>query len=167
MHRVSTRRVFQALGTTLVTAPLAAACFIGSSIRSPFGETEKTTSRSLPMLRLWYSVGLLVCGAVMLSFATPWWEPSQVDWLFGRNLLGFSGFSFLSARVLGAGLSWAPPLAYGATVLLAGNNLGEGWAWPVQPIGDVPSVLIASALFVSGLTVVCLTGARDTPGDNG
>lgn len=164
-------RLFQApLPVLLVLAPLAAACSMGLSTRSPFGETEETSSRPLPVLRLGHLMGLLACGAITLSFITPSWGPGQADWLLARNLLGFAGLSLLSARVLGAGLSWAPPFAYGALVLVAGRDLrGEWarWAWPTQPIGDTPSAVIVGVLFVAGLVILCLAGARETPGEEG
>ena len=111
----------------LVLAPLAA-CSIGLSTRSPFGETEETSSRPLPVQRLGHLAGLLASGAIALSFVTPYWGLGQVDWLLARNLLGFAGLSLLSARMLGADLSWAPPFAYGALVLVAGRDLRGEWA---------------------------------------
>lgn len=161
-------RLFQTLVPVPVVAPLAAACLMGLSIRSPFGEIETTTSRPLPVLRLGHLAGLLAYGAVTLSFATPQWGMDQADWLFARNLLGFTGLSLLSARVLGSGSSWVPPFAYGAIVLIAGRDVrGEwtGWVWPTQPIEDVPSAFVASVLLAAGLIVACLTGAREIPGE--
>ena len=163
-------RLFQALVPMLVVLPVAAACLVGLSARSPFGEVETTTSRPLPLLRFGHLAGLLAYGAVALSFATPLWGMDQVDWLLARNLLGFAGLSLLSARVLGSGLSWMPPFAYGSIVLIAGRDIkGEWtrWAWPTQPVEDVPSAFVAGVLLIAGFAIACLTEAREPPREEG
>lgn len=39
---------------------------------------------------------------------------NQAGWTMAHNLSGLVGLALLGARMLGSGLSWVAPLAYGA-----------------------------------------------------
>lgn len=148
----------------LLFAPLAAACIVGVGTRSPFGEIERTLSYPLPALRLFHLAGLLACGSLMLSIATIGWDLPYTGLIVTRNVLGLSGLAFITARIVGSGLSWTLPLAYVALVQLAGRD-SEGewsqWAWPAHPFTDYLSGLLAATLLVVGLLTACFFGPRE------
>lgn len=154
--------------TASLLVPLVAACAIGFSARSPFGEEEQTASRSLPNIRFCHIVGLFVYGVLVLSVATLAWELEYAGWTLTRNFAGLVGLALLSARVVGSGLSWVVPLAYGVlavTVNILSDNPPKGmwtsWVWwPLQSATNFPSIAVALALLVLGLWNICLHGAR-------
>ena len=151
--------------TTIV--PLGAAIVIGASAGSPFGESERTASRSLPVLRLGHVGGLLVGGAVTLG-AVGAVGPSEVGvWPMVRNGAGFAGLALLGARSLGAGTAWVPPTAYGLAVHAAadaGAAPAAWWLWPLRDPSDRLAWTAALGLVVAGLGAVACYGARDAVG---
>lgn len=168
-YEIPEKVIEEILTAASLIVPLVAACAIGLSARSPFGEEEQTSSRSLPRVRFCHLGGLLACGMLMLSLAALAWEMNQAGWTMARNLSGLVGLALLGARMLGSGLSWVAPLAYGAlavTVNILSANPPKGqwtrWAWwPLQPATDLPSVVVAFTLLVLGLGSVCLYRIRD------
>jgi hypothetical protein len=85
-----------------------------------------------------------------------------------RNLVGFAGLVLLAARIVGARLSWVPPLAFDFFAWLTArkpDDTYEPWAWPLQPGTDALSWIVALILLASGFGVVCLTGTREPPGE--
>ncbi len=72
----------------LLFVPLVAACVIGVSTRSPFGDSKQTSARSLPALRFLYLAGLLVWGALAHSLAATAWRLPQAELILARTLLG-------------------------------------------------------------------------------
>ena len=157
----------------LALMPLAAAVVVGASARSPFGDIERTASYPLPAMRLGHLAGLLLLGALSLALAGADWRWEAPGWVLARNLLGYAGLAFLGARVLGVGLSWVPPLAYGVLSVAIGvigqTDDGETafarWAWPLHPAAHRPSALLALSLLAAGIALVALLGARDGQGE--
>ncbi len=157
------------LTTVSLLVPLVAACAIGFSARSPFGEEEETASRSLPVARLLHLGGLLVCGALLLSLATLTWELDHAGLAVGRNLAGLAGLALLTVRLLPSSLSWIGPFAYSVlavTVNILSDDPPEGeWTrwiwWPLQPATDLPPAVVALTLLALGLGGVCLYRVRD------
>ena len=156
----------------LVYGTLAAACVIGVGVHSPFGEVECTTARSLPSLRLGHTAGLLLCAALALTACLIVFDlrnavPAYPFLMLLRNIVGLTGLALLAARLFGAWVSWAPPLAFVAVVSLVGrrpDGTFPTWAWQMQPGNDNLSWAISFALFLAGLALICLLGARDTTG---
>lgn len=149
--------------------PLIAACVIGLSARSPFGEEEETASRYLPAVRLYHLGGLLVCGLLMLSLMASTWELDYAEGTLARNLAGLTGLALLTARALSSSLSWMGPIAYGVlaiTINVLSEDPPEGewtrWVWwALQPATDLLPVIVAVTLLIIGLVSVCLTRMRE------
>jgi hypothetical protein len=166
------------LVVVLVFAPLAAACVLGASTHSPFGDTERVVPYSLPLLRLGHLVGLLLLVAPLLclTVASPQPDakimpdriPDYPALVMTRNLIGSVGFAFLAARAVGAYLSWTLPVTFVLILpLVAGGTGGMRWAWPAQPATDGLSWAIALVLFVVGLAAVVLWGTATQDGEPG
>lgn len=158
-----------ALTPVLLFGPLAAACVLGVSAYSPFGDIERSASRSLPVLRFAYLGALLAYALLTLFVVASRWNLPYAELSIARNLLGLSGLAFLAACILGPRLSWVLPLTYSLLIPLVGRgSSGEEfvrWAWPVQPASDPLSGVTAIVLFAVGFGVVCLYGTRDAAED--
>lgn len=157
----------------LTMTPIALATVLGVSVRSPFGDVEQTVSFPLPALRLGHLGGLLAWGGVgMLAVAASWpaqgAEWSLGEWSLFRNLAGFTGLALLGARLLGSGLSWLVPLAYGGLALMIGGDDGKvaRWAWSVRPTTDEGSTVMAVCVLLLGLGVAGWLGSRDPTGES-
>jgi hypothetical protein len=146
-----------------MTAPLAAAVVVGTTVRSPFGEAERTASQPLPPLRLGHLALLLGYGGVGLALAGVVPDDGSLGMLL-RNGAGFAGLALIGARIFGTAASWLLPLAYGGGVFFAylirpAND--AWWRWPLQSADDGSAFAIALALLASGLAIVVIAGARD------
>ena len=145
--------------------PLACAVILGVSTHSPFGDLEFPASYPVPVLRFLHLFGMfLFCSLGLLAISTQFDVPYSGLTLI-RNLAGIAGFTFLTARVLGSGLSWTLPLVFGVAAQMMGRGHdGElyRWAWSMWPISDPLSALIAMVLFAVGLGTVSLSGARES-----
>ena len=151
-----------------LTMPLAAAAIIGTSTGSPFGESERTASRPLALLRAGHLSGLLGVAILALALAALPWGVADGGWLLVRNLAGFTGLALLTARVLGSGLSWAVPLGYAVLALLAAEaEQRPAWAWAARAATDRAAAVIAAALLLAGLALIARFGARDRLGETG
>lgn len=149
-------------------ASLAAACVIGTCVRSPFGENETVAARRMPPFRLAHLTGLIFFAALLLIFVSPGWEREGVEWVLTRNLLGLSGMAFLAAYVLGGGLSWTLPVGFVVALPFVGKT-EDGkwlwWAWTERPVEQSLSWVIALSLLALGLGVVSLLSMREVPGE--
>jgi hypothetical protein len=146
-----------------MTAPLAAAAVVGATVRSPFGEAERTASQPLPPLRLAHLTLLLAYGVAGLALASVVPDDGSLGMLL-RNGAGFVGLALIGARILGTAASWLLPLAYGGGVYFAyltRPSSDAWWRWPLQPANDDSALAIALALLATGLTIIVMTGARD------
>lgn len=161
-------------GAILFAPPLAAAMVIAAGTCVPFGESEQTASYLLPTLRLSHLLALLAWAGCGLATAAMLWSPSEmtglttagalvqpsaVGWWLVRNLVGFAGLGFLSARWLGSGRAWIIALIHGILTLTSPPHTLFGW--PTRPASDQEALVIAVVLLIMGLAVVVPKGARE------
>lgn len=141
-----------------LVAPLAPAVVIGSSTWSPLGEIEDTAGRPLVPLRLLHLGGLLACAVATLALAGLPASGDDTHWVLVRNLAGYSGLTFIGARLFGTTFvptfSWALPVGYAVLVFAAGERLGRAWAWAGQPATRDSALAIAVALLAIGLAMI-------------
>lgn len=157
--------VYYILYPVFVFAPVTIAGIVGVSARSPFDELEGLASRGLPLLRFVHLFGLFVVAAVVFVIIASGWDAPLAGPTLVRNLAGISGIALITARLLGAGLSWTAPFAFVMVAQFSGiDSQGElyRWAWHLWPVTDYTSDLIALALLAIGLLVVCFRGARES-----
>jgi membrane-bound metal-dependent hydrolase YbcI (DUF457 family) len=150
----------------LLFAPLTAACVVGMSARSPFGELERTSGYPLPVLRVVHLTSLMVCACLLLFVVAKGWNVSGVGLSMVRNVLGVSGISFIASWLLGNGLSWTLPLSFVAAVHLTGQDMNGDWslwAWPAHPATSVWANSIAATLLTSGLFAACFLKPLEIP----
>ena len=150
----------------LTLATLAAACVVGISVRSPFGDIERTVARPLPPLRLLHLGGSLAWAALVLAiglfaFDLEGARPAQPLLVLLRNLAGLTGLALLSARLIGARAAWMPPLAFVtfSTVVVRQVEGPTLWDWPFRDGTDGVPGVAALALLAVGLWVGCSYGA--------
>jgi hypothetical protein len=161
----ATRASASALFRVLFHVSLAAAMVIGVSTHAPFGEMERTASRSLPALRFGHLAILLVWSLATLDLLTLGRDQPHAWLMPCRNLAGFTGMALLAARILGSRLSWVVPFGYAVIVRLTG---AEGpaelavWVWPLQPPADGAALASALGLLGAGLAAGVRFGPRDT-----
>lgn len=154
----------------LIFATFVAASVIGASASSPFGETERTAARSLRPLRFGHLAALLLITVFLLLVVLTFFDLENVRsshpvLALVRNLGGLVGLTLLTARLIGARLSWTVPLAFVMASYLAAklpDDTFAAWAWQMQPGTDNLSWIIAAALGALGLAVVSRYGTRDT-----
>jgi hypothetical protein len=146
------------LSLSLVFIPLGPALVIGAGARSPFGDIERTASRSVGTLRFGHLIALFLFAALVLIAGSSRITVG-IDRELIRNLAGYLGLTLLAAWLIGTGLSWVVPLGYAALalVIVPGNRL----AWAVRVPIDSWSVAVAAVLVTLGLLVVTLQGTRD------
>ena len=140
-----------------------AAALVAVACGSPFGDPERATGRWLPWLRLGTALGLTAAafGALAIGAAAAHLPGGYLTVL--RNLAGITGIGLLSAAVLGGAFSWIGPMTY---AVLAGVALHDAWKtpwmWPARTTGDHGAALCAGLVFVAGMVVVMVRGARDS-----
>ncbi|NEE03434.1 hypothetical protein [Phytoactinopolyspora halotolerans] len=154
----------QARMSVVVVAPLMAA-----TLASPgLGGAAEELERSLPApWRRYRLVHVLVVAAVIgaVLAVTGLWEPRTYGAAeLVRNTLGFTGLIVGAAVVMGTRLAWLPALAYGTAVYaIAPRPIASGtawWTWPVQPWSAGAAVTVSVGIFVIGLTLYGVLGAR-------
>ncbi len=140
-----------------------AAALVAVACGGPFGDPERATGRWLPWLRLGAALGLtaVAFGAFAAGAAAAHQPGGYLTVL--RNLAGITGIGLLSAAVVGGALAWVGPMAY---AVLAGVALHDTWRtpwmWPARPPEDHGAALCAGLVFVAGMVVVTVRGARDS-----
>ncbi|WP_225847757.1 hypothetical protein [Streptomyces sp. HPF1205] len=151
----------------LLLIECAAASVVAVAARNPFGESERTTGRLLPLLRLGAAlllsataVGALVLGAVAARL-----PGGRLGVL--RDVTGLAGVGLVTAAVLGGALAWAGPLV---CTVVAEFALMESWqtpwTWPARPAHDRGAWLCAGLVFAAGTAVIAARGPRDTGADS-
>lgn len=161
--------IVEYLSPVLVFAALLVACLVAAGTGSPFGEAERTASRSLPALRFGHLAGLLAWAALSFLLVALLWGRGSAALVLLRDLAGLSGLALLTARALGSRLSWTLPVAFVVIIPLVGDGSDDRrwawWAWVDQPAGDSTSWALAVALFAVGSGLVCLSGAPNLVGE--
>jgi hypothetical protein len=148
-----------------------AAAAITVTTASPIGEPERVTGRWLPFLRLATTLALtaVAAGALIAAGAGAHLAGGALDVL--RNLAGMTGIGLLCAAILGGGLAWAGPAGYlvvGAYALYTqwhGPALTTPWLWPARPPHDLGGAICAGLVFIIGMAVITVRGARDPAGE--
>ncbi|CAN5878653.1 hypothetical protein BH23ACT11_BH23ACT11_19090 [soil metagenome] len=152
----------------LVLSPVLVACVVGASAHSTIGETEQTSARPLPPLRLGHFAGLIALAALALTSAALAWDLDgkglyRTVLTLLRNVGGFTGLVLLVALVVDGRLSWVFPLTFSVYALIRGLN-PDGtwvqWAWPMRPVTDELSWANSLGLLAVGLVLVCTLGPR-------
>ena len=147
----------------LAVLPLAPAVLLAAATASASDEAERTVSRPLPPLRLGH-LGLLL-GAASLSLlavalAAP--DDNALAPLL-RNGAGLAGLALLGARLLGAPLAWAFPVAHLALVgaaLAREVRPDRWWLWPHPAAPAGPALAAALLALLLGLALVAARGPR-------
>jgi hypothetical protein len=161
---------YGALQLPLVFEAVAAAA-IAVSTASPFGEPERVAGRWLPVLRLSSALMLTALAAGLLAAAGTGAHLAGGPLDVLRNVAGLTGLGLLSAAVLGGGLAWTGPVGYlmaGAYALYTQWHppaLRTPWLWPARPPHDAGGALCAGLVFLAGLAVTTMRGARDPAGE--
>ncbi|MGW6458478.1 hypothetical protein ACWF94_21615 [Streptomyces sp. NPDC055078] len=148
----------------VIVGPLLVAAAIGTSLYTYSDELDRTSVRPWWPRRLTQLAGLTAASAAALGIAMPGATEEFGAGAMVRNTLGVVGLAVLSAVVIGARLSWAPPLAYLATIYLgvqgAGSRWTAVWAWPLQPGPGTASWVTALLLLATATIAYTVFGAR-------
>jgi hypothetical protein len=153
----------------LFEAATAAAITVATA--SPLGEPERVAGRWLPFLRLTTALALTVTAVSMLAAAGAGAHLAGGSLDVLRNVAGMTGIGLLCAAVLGGGLAWAGPAcylvagAYGLYTQWHGPALTTPWLWPARPPHDLGAAICAGLVFVFGMAVITVRGARDPAGE--
>lgn len=152
-------------GAHLQQVPLvieaAAATIIAAATRGPFGESERSTGRWLPYLRLGLVLTLtaIAVGALAAGSVGAHLDGGELELM--RNLAGLVGIGLLCAPVFGA-YAWVGPIAYAVVAEYAlAASVTSSWIWPGRAPADRSAAISALAIFVAGLAVITARGARD------
>jgi hypothetical protein len=140
-----------------------AGALVAVACGSPFGEPERATGRWLPYLRLGATLGLTAAAFAALATGSAAAHLPGGYLAVARNLTGITGIGLLSAAVLGGALAWIGPMAYAVLGEVALSDAWRTpWTWPARPPEDHGAALCAGLVFVAGLVVITVRGARDS-----
>ena len=134
---------------------------------SRLGDPERVAGRWLPFLRLATVLALtaLAVGALAATGTGAHLAGGTLDVL--RNVTGLTGLGLLCAAALGGGLAWAGPTGYlmvGVYALYTQWHhpaLTTPWIWPARPPHDLGAAICAGLVFIAGMAVFAVRGARD------
>lgn len=145
-----------------VLLPILTAAITGTSLHSPSAELDHCAPLRWWRWRATHIVTATVVSACCLGLAAP-----NAAHGFGaqtaiRGVLGFTGLACAGAVLVGARLSWAPPMVYGLGVLLAVPRTPGGpatwWGWSMQSGSQPGAWATAAALFVGGAGLLIVRG---------
>ncbi|MFG3555715.1 hypothetical protein ACGGAQ_15190 [Micromonospora sp. NPDC047557] len=168
--RVALRWQWDAYGALQLPLIFETGCAVAIVVTatSLLGEPERVTGRWLPFLRLATTLALTVAavGALAAAGAGAHLAGGTIEVL--RNLVGLVGIGLLCAALLGGAQAWAGPTTYLMIALYGlytqwhGPALTTPWLWPARPPHDLGGALCAGVVFVAGVLLVAVRGARDT-----
>jgi hypothetical protein len=144
-----------------LTIEAGAAAMIGVTAGSPFGDPERATGRWLPYLRL--ATALVLTGAAAGALAAGSASEHLAGGALGllRDLAGATGLALLTGAALGGALAWIGPIGYLAVTLPAlAGHWTTPWLWPARPPHDHGAGICAGLVFVAGVAMVTVRGAR-------
>jgi hypothetical protein len=143
---------------------IVAATAVAGGLAGPFGEVERPAGGLLPALRGSQLVGTSLIAGVGCAVAVAVRDQSVAGSL--RDLAGFVGIALLTGLVFGADRCWSVPLGF-ALVCAGEVDLHQYpvWAWPVRPVTDTASVVIAALLLVLGVVLTVRSGPAGTGDD--
>jgi hypothetical protein len=153
----------------IVAVPLVIAVLVSIGLDGADQELERSTAVRWWLLRLGH---LLAAAAVVAPIATiGLWQPRHHGaYELVRNGLGSLGLVATATVLIGARLAWAPTMAYVLFVFSWAADRVEieptgatGWlTWPVQPADVSQATWAALVLFVVGVALFTVRGARRT-----
>lgn len=149
----------------LTAAPLAAAAVIGTSLFTHSDELDRTAAHHWWPRRLAHLVLLSLTASVLLGCAVLGTGEEHGVQAMVRNTLGATGTAALASVVIGARLSWLPPMVQLMAAYMAAltGAVGGGWmtplVWPALPGDRAGAWLAALALFMAGATSHACRGA--------
>jgi hypothetical protein len=155
-----------------LVAEAAAAGVIAVTVASPFGDPERAAGRWLPFLRLATALALTAVAVSVLAGAGAGAHMAGGTLDVLRNTAGLVGLGLLCAAVVGGGLAWAGPLGYlvigvyGLYTQWHPPALRTPWIWPARPPHDLGAAICAGLVFVAGVAVFAVRGARDQAREN-
>ncbi|MET7948267.1 hypothetical protein [Micromonospora sp. NPDC005324] len=168
--RVALQWQWEAYGALQLPLIFETGCAVAIAVTatSLLGEPERVAGRWLPFLRLATAVALTLAavGALAAAGAGAHLTGGAVEVL--RNLAGMVGIGLLCAALLGGALAWAGPTSYLMIALYAlytqwhGPAVTTPWMWPARPPDDVGAALCAGLVFVAGVVLIAVRGARDS-----
>jgi hypothetical protein len=147
------------------------AAAIAVTTASPLGEPERVAGRWLPFLRLAAALALTAAAACALAAAGTGAHLAGGTLDVLRNVAGMTGIGLLCAAALGGGLAWVGPTGYllvgvyGLYTQWHGPALTTPWIWPARPPHDLGAAICAGLVFIVGLAVITMRGARDPAGE--
>ncbi|MFE9661027.1 hypothetical protein [Streptomyces sp. NPDC005955] len=145
-------------------APLAAASVVGTSLHGYADGLDRTAARAWWPRRLAHVTLLSAVAALLLAVAVHGPPQEYGTAVLARNTLGTAGVATLSAVLLGARLSWLPPLVWLCGLhLVARSDGGRVWdavTWPVSQAERGGAWVAAVALFLVGVAVYARWGVR-------
>lgn len=147
------------------------AAAIAITTASPLGEPERVAGRWLPFLRLAAALALTAAAACALAAAGTGAHLAGGTLDVLRNVAGMTGIGLLCAAALGGGLAWVGPTGYllvGVYGLYAqwhGPAVTTPWIWPARPPHDLGAAICAGVVFIVGIAVITMRGARDPAGE--
>jgi hypothetical protein len=140
-------------------AVASGAALLGFGLSGPDDRLEQTGARRWTTWRAAHlaAIALVTAAVVLVSTTAP-------TALVLRDAAGSAGLAALAARLLGARLAWAPPVAMGAAVVVL-PVLPEPYVialltWPAQPPGNVSAAVAAVVLATLGGGLYVLRGSR-------
>ncbi|WP_406154473.1 hypothetical protein OG217_25845 [Streptomyces sp. NBC_01023] len=145
-------------------APMLAAAAIGTGLQEHSAELNRTAVHPWWSRRLAVLLALTALAAGSLALAVPGGTQEFGAAAIVRNLLGAEGISAAATAMIGARLSWLPVIAFLSSAYLAGGSPATRaalvWNWPVQPGSHPGPWLTASLLFLGGVALYTVRGAR-------
>lgn len=167
--RVALRWQWEAYGALQLPLIFETGCAVAIAVTatSLLGEPERVTGRWLPFLRLATAVALTVAAVGALAAAGAGGHVAGGALEVLRNVAGLTGIGLLCAALFGGAQAWAGPTAYLMVALYAlytqwhGPAVTTPWIWPARPPHDVGAALCAGLVFVAGVALVAVRGARD------
>ncbi|MFF1508977.1 hypothetical protein [Streptomyces sp. NPDC058326] len=154
----------------VVLGPLLAAATVGASLHTPSDELDRTAVKPWWPRRLAHVLVPTLLAAALFALALPghmeaYGAPAAV-----RNTLGLMGVTAGAAAVVGARLSWLPPVFFVGVVYLAApsepGGAAQWWAWVMQPGPQAGAWTVAVAAFVTGTGGYAWRGARRVTGES-
>lgn len=147
---------------TLLLIECAAACAVAMIARNPFGESEETTGRLLPHLRLSAALTLSAGAVCSLALGAAGTQLPGGWFALPRDVAGLIGVGLLSAQIAGGALAWLGTVAY---TVVAEFALMEGWRtvwmWSGCSAHDLRAAWAAWLMFAAGTALFALRGSQD------
>lgn len=151
--------------------PLVFECAVAAAITvstaSPLGDPERVAGRWLPFMRLANTLALMAVSVGALAAAGIGAHVAGGTLDVVRNEAGIVGIGLLCAAAVGGGLAWIGPTGYlvvawyGLSTQWHGPALATSWVWPARPPHDPGAAICAGLVFICGLAVMTMRGARD------